>query len=368
MLAVDDLRKTFGSGEHAVRAVAGVSLDVPEGALFTLLGPSGCGKTTTLRCVAGLETPDSGTITVAGRTFVAPGIVVPPDDRALGMVFQSYAIWPHMSVRDNVGFPLRAAPRRRRPTRSEAEARVERALAVVRLDGLEDRRATDLSGGQQQRLALARALALQPPLLLLDEPLSNLDARLREEVRIELQRIQRDVGVTTLYVTHDQEEALALSTLVGVMHEGRLEQVGTPQAVYGRPASRFVARFVGAANLVEGTVEGRNGRSLVVRTNHGPVSLAPDDRFPPGSSVVVVARPEHVRLDSPDAGAAGGWRGRVVSQSFLGDAIEQLVAVDGIVLRVREPVRAAQVSGAEVAVRFDPEELTLVPDGAGTDV
>jgi iron(III) transport system ATP-binding protein len=254
MLTITELVKTFppGRGERAgrVRAVDDISFDVEDGELFTLLGPSGCGKTTTLRCVAGLETPDSGEITIGDRVLYSSKrrIRVSANERGLGMVFQSYAIWPHMNVYRNVAFPLQVLPRSRRPGRKQLRDRVERVLAVVQLDQLAGRQATDLSGGQQQRLALARALVMEPPLLLLDEPLSNLDAKLREDMRFELKRLQRELGITGVYVTHDQVEALAMSNRVAVMRAGKIEQVGRPREVYEAPKSRFVADFIGTSS------------------------------------------------------------------------------------------------------------------------
>ena len=249
MLSVRSLYTEYAN-EHgaAVKAAQDVSFDVPEGKLFTLLGPSGCGKTTTLRSIAGLEKPTAGEIEVAGR-FVyssSKGIFVAPNKRNFGMVFQSYAIWPHMNVFQNVAFPLEV----RRLPKKEIRDKVMRVLQAVALDELVDRDATKLSGGQQQRLALARALVMEPQLLLLDEPLSNLDAKLRDRMRSELKRLQRDLNLTTVYVTHDQSEALALSHEIAVMNEGRVVQVGTPRQIYEQPTERFVADFVGSVRCV----------------------------------------------------------------------------------------------------------------------
>ncbi len=281
MLTITQLVKTFppGRGERTgrVRAVDDVSFTVEEGELFTLLGPSGCGKTTTLRSIAGLETPDGGEIRIRDRVLFSSKqrIRVPANERGLGMVFQSYAIWPHMNVYKNVAFPLQVLPRRRRPGRKELRERVERVLAVVQLDQLASRQATDLSGGQQQRLALARALVMEPPLLLLDEPLSNLDAKLREDMRFELKRLQRELGITGIYVTHDQVEALAMSNRVAVMRAGKIEQVGRPREVYEAPKSRFVADFISrsrpgrrrtARRRTTGAVASRRARSSASRS------------------------------------------------------------------------------------------------------
>src|SRR5919201_3107733 len=303
MLTVRNLVKTFASGRGEktgrVHAVDDISIEVEEGELFTLLGPSGCGKTTTLRCIAGLEMPDRGEISIAGRVLFSSEqrVRVPANERGLGMVFQSYAIWPHMDVFKNVAFPLQVLPRRKRPGRKELQERVERALATVKLDHLASRQATDLSGGQQQRLALARALVMEPPLLLLDEPLSNLDAKLREEMVFELKRLQRELGVTGVYVTHDQTEALAMSNRIAVMRDGKIEQIGKPRDVYEAPKSRFVADFIGTSNFIDGVVETRNDRVYLVRTPDGDLRVRSDADFPVGAKVIVAAGPEHVVLD-----------------------------------------------------------------------
>ena len=350
MLRVEGLVKSFSAEK---RAVDGVSIEVAAGEVFTLLGPSGCGKTTTLRCIAGLERAEEGEIALAGRVVFSAGrgLSVPAHERGLGVVFQSYAIWPHMSVYENVAFPLSAAPRRRRPSRTAIRERVERLLDSVRLLALADRPATDLSGGEQQRLALARALVTEPPLLLLDEPLSSLDFGLRRELRGELQRIQSELGVAFLYVTHDQEEALAVSTHVAVMRAGRVEQVGEPREVYERPGSRYVADFIGAANLVDGTVADGG-----VSTSGGVIPAAVD--LPAGSPVTVVARGEQVEL-MPAEGAPNGWRGTIRARSFLGDAVEYVVDVGGLELRVRAASARPLEPGADVDVRFPDDPLVL---------
>src|SRR5204863_34395 len=224
------------------------------------------------------------------------GVRIAANDRRLGMVFQSYAIWPHMNVYKNVEFPLAVMERRQRPSRAARRERVERALAVVKLDHLAARQATDLSGGQQQRLALARALVLEPPLLLLDEPLSNLDAKLREEMRFELKRLQRELGITGIYVTHDQVEALAMSNRVAVMRDGRLEQVGHPRDIYERPQSKFVADFIGTSNFIDGVVEAREGGRYRVKAAAGVLSVPSDADFAVGAPVIVARRPDHVEL------------------------------------------------------------------------
>jgi iron(III) transport system ATP-binding protein len=355
MLEVRSLVKRYGNRA----AVRDVSFDVMAGQLFTLVGPSGCGKTTTLRCVAGLEMPQAGHIAVGGRVLYSSErrIQVPANRRGLGMVFQSYAIWPHMTVLENVVYPLTVGPRAERPSRQEARRRAEQALAAVELDGLAGRPATDLSGGQQQRLALARALVARPPLLLLDEPLSNLDAKLRGRMRLELKRLQGELGVTTIFVTHDQAEALAISDRIAVMRDGAVEQVDTPRAIYERPATPFVADFVGSANLFDGRLTSAAGEvevpalGGVVRTTHAG-DLAP------GTSVVVVIRPEAVTVAELDGAPLAGT---VVAQGYLGDSVELLVRLAGASLRVRTGPNTKAEPGADVGLAVDPAACRILP-------
>ena len=291
MLRVERLSKIFENvTDQIVGGIRDASFALETGTFFTLLGPSGCGKTTTLRCIAGLETPDDGIIAVDDRRlFDAKARVnVPVEERAIGMVFQSYAIWPHMTVAENVAFPLTVAKRSKRAEIAEA---VRRALAVVDLDGFQERSATRLSGGQQQRVALARAIVHEPGLLLLDEPLSNLDAQLRDDMRGELKRLQSKIGITTVYVTHDQSEALALSDEIALFNAGRVVQRGAPQEIYSHPGSRFVADFIGSANFFPGTVAGEADPDgmVAVATAHGAFRC----RFGLADSDRVVSRIDH---------------------------------------------------------------------------
>ena len=367
MLSITNLSKTYASKDKdPIPAVNNISLEVEEGKLFTMLGPSGCGKTTTLRCVAGLERPDAGLIRVGDRVLFdsSKGIRLRANDRGLGMVFQSYAIWPHMNVFKNVAFPLTVLPRNQRPNRKQLAERVERVLTVVQLDHLAHRQATDLSGGQQQRLALARALVMEPPLLLLDEPLSNLDAKLREDMRFELKRLQRDLGITAVYVTHDQVEALAMSNMIAVMRQGVIEQLGTPREIYEKPASKFVADFIGTSNFIDGTVEGKEpGNVFRVSTAQGALLATSTTDFNPGDKVVVSVRPEHLGIEkgAPVESGVGAWRGEVLTRAFLGESVDHVVRVGGIELRARANPRVSIPERTEVALTFHPEHCALIP-------
>ena len=336
---VVDLHKNYADQRARVAAVDGISFRVEAGEFFTLLGPSGCGKTTTLRCLAGLERSDAGTITI-GDTVVSssnPPAFTPPNERDIGMVFQSYAIWPHMTVFQNVAFPLKVAGLGWRS--NETVARVEEALALVRLDAQASRLATQLSGGQQQRLALARALVRRPKLLLLDEPLSNLDARLREQMRLELRALQRRLKITMVYVTHDQTEALSMSDRIAVMQDGRIIQAGSPAEMYGAPASAFVAEFIGSSNVLEVQVAQRFGFSP-----------------PAGASGFISIRPEHVRLHRQAGNGEGG--GRVESVTFLGEMTECEVTIGERRIRSRMLSPVDLVAGDVVTVELRSEHAT----------
>ncbi len=320
-LQVRDVVKRFGR----VAAVNGVSFDVAHGEVLTLLGPSGCGKTTTLRVVAGFERPDAGEVDLQGRTVVAPAkrINLPPEKRGLGMVFQSYAIWPHMTVYENVAYPLVI----RRVKSAEIKRRVEETLELVGLQGYGGRPATLLSGGQQQRVALARALVYSPSILLLDEPLSNLDAKLRSQMRIELKRLQQRVSVTVLFVTHDQVEAMSLSTKLAVMNLGKIEQLGTPQEVYEQPATPFVEDFIGRVLRFRGSVAEKDADALVVELDGVPDArlrvAASDEPVSVGSSVLVAIRPEDLQLH--DGPGANVLRCAVENVLYLGAECELLL-------------------------------------------
>jgi iron(III) transport system ATP-binding protein len=340
----DARRRRTRSGRTADRvfAVNGISFDVREGEMFTLLGPSGCGKTTTLRSIAGLEHPDTGVIEVDGRVLFEAREghrpqSVPANDRRLGMVFQSYAIWPHMSVFNNVAFPLQVQKRGKRPNKAKIADQVGHVLETMELADLASRPATKLSGGQQQRLALARALVMEPSLLLLDEPLSNLDAKLRESLRYELKRLQRELGITSVYVTHDQTEALVLSSKVAVMKHGNIIQLGKPREIYENPNCRFVAEFIGTTNMLTATVERRDGNRYTVRTIDGPLALESAVDITLNQEVVVSLRPEAVELhlDSRAGEVPNEWKGTVVNRAFLGEAVDHVIRVGAHEIRAR---------------------------------
>src|ERR1700726_257160 len=291
-----NLSKVLGAGEADVAAVAELDLDIKDNQFVTLLGPSGCGKTTTLRLIAGYITPDAGTIEVAGRLLSSPQAVVPPAERGMGMVFQNYAVWPHKTVFENVVFGLKL----RKLASAEARRRVADMLALVNLGGLEGRYPGELSGGQQQRVALARSLVVEPDILLLDEPLSNLDAKLRERMRTELKQLQRRTGITFVYVTHDQAEALALSDQVAVISGGGVHKYGTPFDVYAHPANRMVADFMGLVNLVPGRIRDmKNGVAGIELTPDLTVGITRVDGLSVGERVDVAIRPENIRLAPP---------------------------------------------------------------------
>lgn len=364
MIKVESLSKSFDTGHGKVKAVRSMDFTVEEGEFFTLLGPSGCGKSTTLRCVAGLEKPDSGKIRIGDDLVYCKQtkVFIPPNKRNIGMVFQSYAIWPHMTVFDNVAYPLKVS--KKRFSKKEIADKVEKALIMVRLGGLSERPATQLSGGQQQRLALARAITREPKLLLLDEPLSNLDAKLREEMRIELRDLVRRLKITTLYVTHDQAEALAMSDRVAVMSEGILQQLDRPSVIYNLPKSKFVASFIGAANLLPGEVEtdSASGREAKIKTKMGvlisnlPDGLKRDDR------VIVSMRPEKINIShekpATDVNVA---KGIVKSIVFLGDSTDCRVTVGDLTIRLKFMSSGLFNEGDHVFIQMPPEICMVIP-------
>ncbi|HEX6512340.1 MAG TPA: ABC transporter ATP-binding protein [Chloroflexota bacterium] len=365
-LRIRDLQKRFGS----VEAVAGLSLDVPEGQVFTLLGPSGCGKTTLLRLIAGLETPDAGEIFLGDRCLAAPsrGTFVPAEQREMGMVFQSYAIWPHMTVFENVAYPLKV----RHLRRGEIRDRVMHILQLVGLEELYERPATRLSGGQQQRVSLARALVYSPRVLLLDEPLSNLDARLRDDMRRQIRRLQRQLKVTVIFVTHDQREAFSMSDQVAVLQLGHLEQVGAPEQVYSRPASTYVRDFLGRSLMLHGVLASFAGSCAQVSIDgmdgHLEVPLGDsqrmrDGRLQPGGAVKVTIRPEHLRVASPGDGRPGCVFAEVEEVLYLGEAHEYMIQLGGRTEVITLPGELRAKPGEQLLIELDPLAMAIWPDG-----
>jgi iron(III) transport system ATP-binding protein len=369
MLRVEGLTKIFdNSTDQIAGGIRDASFALEPGTFFTLLGPSGCGKTTTLRCIAGLETPDQGVIAVEGRTLfdAKVRVNVPVEQRSVGMVFQSYAIWPHMTVAENVAFPFTVS-KQKRYSKAEIADGVRRALAIVDLDGFQERPATRLSGGQQQRVALARAVVHEPRLLLLDEPLSNLDAQLRDEMRSELKRLQSKIGITTVYVTHDQSEALALSDRIAVIDRGHITQIGSPQDIYFRPANPFVARFVGATNLLTGRLIGSaNGKANVEVLAGRQIQCVVPQGIDDPASVAVSIRPESIRLVARAGGAAAGagencLAGRISAVTFLGASRRVDVISDGANLQVTTAADMPLPDDGEVLLIFAPERTVALP-------
>ena len=372
-LVVENLGKLFrtASGTGPAGGVHDTSFTLQPGTFFTLLGPSGCGKTTTLRAVAGLETPDRGRIALGDRVFfdAAKGINVPLNHRNIGMVFQSYAIWPHMTVFENVAFPLRVA-RGTSYDRDTIKRMVDKALDTVSLGGFGSRPATRLSGGQQQRVALARAIVRQPRLLLLDEPLSNLDAALREDMRTELKRLQAQIGVTTVYVTHDQAEALDMSDRIAVMNAGRVVQMGAPRDIYFRPANAFVAGFVGATNLLPATAA-----EATVANTTAPATLATGHTlhclFPraaaPAARLAVSIRPECLTLSPPGTPTPPDTNrldGVVATTGFLGNMNRYGIRVGDTVLHANTAPDTLFDPGAPVALHVTHANTTALPEDA----
>ncbi|WP_118138227.1 ABC transporter ATP-binding protein [Oceanicella sp. SM1341] len=348
-LHLDGITKTFG----ATTVVKGFDFSVGQGEFISFLGPSGCGKTTVLRMIAGFETPSSGQITIAGQDVTA----LPANRRRIGMVFQAYALFPNMTARENVAFGLRIAGLPRR----EREARVEEMLALIRLGHLAERYPYQMSGGQQQRVALARALAPRPQLLLLDEPLSALDAKIRVGLREDIRAIQRALGITTVFVTHDQEEALSISDRVVVMHEGRADQIGTPAEIYNRPQTRFVAGFVGHLNTFEASWAGEAGVAFAGHHLPGPPALR---GLAPGTPVTVALRPEALALQrrAPDDMPISG---RVLDVSFLGSVIRARVEVQGRTVSFdmfNQAGAAMPPVGAQTELWFSGSDLLVLPE------
>jgi iron(III) transport system ATP-binding protein len=357
-LEVQGLIKWFG----ADRAVDDISFSIPKGNFLTLLGPSGCGKTTTLMSIAGLHRIDAGRIRVGEVTYTSPadGIFMPPEKRDIGMVFQSYAIWPHMTVTQNVAYPLEI----RKLVQAEIDDRVADVLRLVGLTDMADKLATQLSGGQQQRAALARAIVSRPRLLLFDEPLSNLDLKLREQMRVELKRIQNEVGITSIYVTHDQAEALVMSDEIIVMSKGHIEQKGGPHEIYTRPSNGYVSNFIGVANLldarvVEVTAPGRGEVEITEGEERVRLPCNLGDGIAEGAEAILSVRPENVEASRENGGGAC-LEGEVLQVIFLGNCVDCRVRWGGFEWKVLTHPRMRLKKGEKVYLRPDPEHSLAV--------
>jgi iron(III) transport system ATP-binding protein len=358
-LRVSSLVKRFDSQT----AVDHISFEVEKGEFLTLLGPSGCGKTTTLRCIAGLETPNEGDIYIGERLVVSgrEKVFVSPDKRELGMVFQSYAIWPHLTVFDNVAYPLKE----KKYTKELIREKVGKILEMVKLSDFADRSATKLSGGQQQRVALARALVYDPKVLLFDEPLSNLDAKLRVEMRKEIRNLQKKLGITSIYVTHDQEEAFALSDRIIVMNEGKIEQIGDPFTLYFRPQARFVAQFIGQTNLIKGEVERIAGEGLDIQALGTTIHIGRKKEGRKGEQIFVSLRPEYIKIN-PQEKMPVQIRGKMQQIQYLGSYGLFYVSVQDSTLFVEihditeRDIASLPKEGDQVTLGFDPQDCILI--------
>jgi len=358
MIEIKELTKRYGG----VIAVDNVNLDINKGELVTLLGPSGCGKTTTLRCIAGLEVPEEGEIRIDGEivTSVKNGIFVPPSKRKIGMVFQNYAVWPHMKVFDNIAYGLKL----QKLPKDEIKRRVKEVLELVGLEGLEDRYPTQLSGGQQQRVALARALVIQPRVLLLDEPLSNLDAKLRERMRFEIRSLVKKTGITAVYVTHDQAEAIVISDRIVIMNKGKIMQIGQPEEVYKNPANTFVADFIGISNFIPGKLVAIiNGTRGIVETDFGQhVHCLVSTRLKKDDKTFVLVRPENIQIFKDNPPPENSFKVRIKYRVYLGSIIYYWVTLGDTEIRVQAPPEAGYKEGEEVYIHFNPEKAVALPE------
>ncbi|MFZ3046518.1 MAG: ABC transporter ATP-binding protein [Desulfatirhabdiaceae bacterium] len=359
-LRIRGLCRDYYSEGKRIRALDHVDLTIASNQIFTLLGPSGCGKTTLLRSIVGLEWPDAGEIAI-GDEFVfsrEKGIFLPPEKRGLGMVFQTYAIWPHMNVFDNVAYPLEA----RNVPPDEIRSRVARVLAFVQMSGFEKRPATRLSGGQQQRVALARALVAEPKIILFDEPLSNLDAKLREETRKQLRHFLTELKITAIYVTHDRIEALALSDQIAVMRSGKIIEIGDPKKIYFNSDQQFVADFIGRANLIPGTVRILQNGHAIVDSTIGQIVARNAQKIPVGQAAMVCVRPEFIKLGPPGLSPAGNvFCGKAENLIFIGEAYEGDIRIGDTLLTTTIEPMAPVREGDEIVISFAPDHCFLLP-------
>ncbi len=361
-MAFIEIRNLFKQYKK-VTAVNRINLEVKEGELLTLLGPSGCGKTTTLRCIAGLEKPEEGDIIIDGKSMISGGFVQPAK-RGIGMMFQNYAVWPHMKVYNNIVYGLRL----QKISRKDIKEKAKDVLELVGLQGLEDRYPGQLSGGQQQRVALARALIRNPKVLLLDEPLSNLDAKLREKMRFEIKSLVKRMGITSVYVTHDQAEAMVISDRIVVMEKGDIVQIGSPHDIYEKPASRFVADFIGAMNFIPGEVVGviPGTNEVCVRTEFSDKLLCRStdgNVTTPGQKVYASIRPEDVEVfaEPPQVGE-NLFKGTIANKAYLGNFLFLFIDINGTTIRVQAPHQLPQEEGHEIYFSLNPQKCMILPE------
>jgi len=353
ILKVNKLNKSFGK----VKAVQGVSFEAAEGKVLSLLGPSGCGKTTTLRCIAGFESPNSGEIYLDDRKIT----LIPPEKRGIGMVFQNYALWPHMTVYGNLAFGLQI----RKVSKPEINKRIKKVLNIVQLEGYENRYPRQMSGGQQQRIAIARALVFEPGIMLLDEPLSNLDAKLREEMRFEFTELQRKLGITAIYVTHDQAEALVISDKIVILNKGEIVQSGSPKEIYSNPKNKFVAGFIAVSSFIDGRVDsfGDEKKKVMLKTDDGLVIHAFNNSFDIGQKVSVAIRMNVIKFiqdkNKSDKNTVNIFKGKIIQSSYLGNIIDYKIKVGNWEVRTNSDAKYNFKVGEEVTFNLSPEDIIV---------
>ncbi|PIE34305.1 polyamine ABC transporter ATP-binding protein [candidate division KSB3 bacterium] len=347
-LRIKNIYKKYGK----TQVLNGLSIDVNDGELLTLLGPSGCGKTTTLRCITGFLMPDKGNILIGEKDITE----IPPEKRGIGLVFQNYALWPHMTINENLAFGLKL----RKVERSLIEKKVKEGLSIVKLHDYGDRYPRQLSGGQQQRVALARAIVLEPDILLLDEPLSNLDALLREQMRFEIGQIHKKFNITTVYVTHDQTEAMVISDKIVILNKGEIMQQGPPHEVYSKPKNKFVAGFMGTTNFVPGSVKERRGGHLVMTIGSGKEMLCLGRDAGNGAQGEIAVRPENISFCAETETGDNIFKASVTRASYTGDMIDYELDFNGVPLRARGSVKQRSEAGEQITIKIDPDQTPVL--------
>ena len=353
ILKVNNLSKSFGK----VKAVREVTFEATEGKVLSLLGPSGCGKTTTLRCIAGFENPDRGEIYLDDRKITS----IPPEKRGIGMVFQNYALWPHMTVYGNLAFSLQI----RKVPKPEIDKRIKKVLSMVQLEGYENRYPRQMSGGQQQRIAMARALVFEPEIMLLDEPLSNLDAQLREEMRFEFTELQRKLGITAVYVTHDQAEALVISDKIVILDQGKIVQSGSPKDIYSNPKNKFVAGFIAVTSFINGRIDSftEEKKKVIVKTDDGLAIHGFNNSFDIGQKVSVAMRMNVIKFiqneNKNDKNTVNMFRGKIIQSSYLGNIIDYKIKVGNWEVRTNSDAKYNFKIGEEVTFYLSPEDIIV---------